>query len=226
MILIKEISAAINRASMKLLSFVFIILISWMSVSGQNTQKKISKSDGTILLKVTDVFGEHQFYVDIKFNGRYAKIMCTYTDSIRFSDVRKDVEFSKLTLETAKYKLYEQQPKWLIDSLTRIFEMHSTYTRDSASINLRKDKEYAKLLERFCNATKDELAPNIKRTWTDGYSITISITNDQKKLIVYADTPDSTNHPLLMSMVAQTLEKCKGSNAVKKILNFHVEFKR
>ena len=64
MILIKKISAAINRSSMKLLSFVFIISISWMSVSGQNTRKKKSKSDGTILLKVADVFGEHQFYVD------------------------------------------------------------------------------------------------------------------------------------------------------------------
>jgi ATP-dependent protease HslVU (ClpYQ) ATPase subunit len=194
-----------------------------MTVSALNAQSDMDKAEGMISFKGADAFGEHQFTVRILIKENYAKITYAYKDSIRHSDVRKDLTYSKLSLERHKYKVDEPKPEWILDSTAKILEKHSAYSRDSTIVNLENDKEYADLLECFSNASRDDLAPKIKRNWFDGYTVDISVANNQKNLNVFADTPNSSNHPLLINMLSNTLKKRKDSIPVEKILGYYLE---
>lgn len=210
---------------MKFLSLIFILLMIASVVSAQTDQNETNKSKGMILLNGHDAFGDNKFYINIYLQKNSAKIVCAYRDSIRYADVRNDVTYNQIRLERQKHEVDDLKQSWLIDSIARIFEKHSAYSRDSITIDLKKDKEYRDLLGRFSHANKEELAPKIERTWLDGYTVSTCIITKDKNLKVHTDTPGSNTHPLLIKMIASSLSKRKDSDAVKKILMFYQEFK-
>jgi hypothetical protein len=204
-----------------LLNTVFCLLLSSLVFA----QHVVKKGDITIQIKGYALGMEHLFYLDIYKKRSSATIVYSYLDSVKFAESRKDTLFSFYRAKLRQYPLYDPRGDAITDTVLLLYEKHSDFTRDSIAINLKTDTAYRNLLQRFSNATKEELAPKVERTWLDGYSILVDLITDAKRLKVDMDTPHALTHSLLFEMINGTLNKSKNSGAVNKILKQYNSFK-
>jgi hypothetical protein len=206
---------------MKHFLILYILLILGFPIMAQNKWDTPSKYEKRISLNGYDAWIAHKFYVDVYINTKSAKIVFAYQDSIRFSNLKTDERYSQLHLEQQKFDPNQLKPRWFIDSVAKVFEEHASYTKDSIFLDLENERGYGELLQRFCNASKEELAPKVENNSMDGYTLNISIMTQDKNWKLSTDCPKSNSHPLLFEMMSKTIYKNKYGDAVKKILSFY-----
>jgi hypothetical protein len=207
---------------MRILSMVYILISISSSVLAQNSDKKKTTSEGTISFQGVDAWGSHKFNVNIYFSNHSGKLVIAFQDSVRISSLRNDLKYISLRVEEGKFGLDEVKPRWISDSLGKVIENHYAYTKDSVSLDLAKHKNYENLLKRFCSVDKHEIVPKIEGNWLDGYILSISIATADKRSTLYADTPKSNTHPLLIEMLSSTLDRFRDSAAGNKIRSYYI----
>ena len=207
---------------MKHLLSTAILLAICLNLIGQDL---IKKSDIVIHITGHDAWVDHQFFVDIYKRGNSAKLVYSYRDGVKYAEARKDKRFDLLRTKQQQFTTDDPKRAALTDTILKLYQYHSAFTRDSITINLKKDINYNNLLQRFSEATKEELAPKIEHTWLDGCTISTTIITIDRNSEIHTDTPGEATHPLLMSFIRNTLSKKKDSEVIRKVLKFYVEYK-
>ncbi|MES2378014.1 MAG: hypothetical protein V4553_15610 [Bacteroidota bacterium] len=207
----------------KIKSFLLISIFLFISVD-LFAQSIVKKGDIVIHLTGNDAFVNHRFYIDIYKKSNSVKVVYSYLDSLKHSEVGKDPEYARVENKKQEYEDNDPKRKLHWDTIGMIFERHKAYTRDSVTINLKTDTAYSNLLQRVANVDKAELAPKIDPMVLDGDSMSINIITTDKNMQAAAHAPGAKTHPLLFSFITSTLNKDRKSSAVKKIRKYYTEY--
>jgi hypothetical protein len=206
---------------MKTLLLIAVCLFTSVELSAQNAVKK---GDIVIHLTGNDAFVNHRFYIDIYKKSNSVKVVYSYLDSLKHSEVGKDPEYARVENKKQEYEDGDPRRKLYWDTIGMIFERHKAYTRDSVTINLKTDTAYSNLLQRVAYADKADLAPKIDPMVLDGDSMSINIITADKNMQAAAHAPVAKTHPFLFSFITSTLNKDRKSSVVKKIRKYYTEY--
>lgn len=211
-----------QELSMKNILLSFIIVLTPSALLAQSVVKK-----GDVVIHISGsvvAINDHKFDLDIYKKGNSVEIKYTSCDSIKYAEIRKDPEFRRLNDISFNYEPGIVKRNLMSDSIGMVIEKHKAFTRDSVLLKLKTDTSYRNLLQRIANADKAELTPKIESHLLDGYNISIRIITTDKNLFLVASNPELKTHALLFSIIKQTLNKNKNSNAVQKIRKHYTEF--
>lgn len=173
---------------------IFLLLF-----KGTFAQESVNKGDVIIHIYNSVAFINYKFMMNIRKKGNEVKINYACMDSVKFSEVRKDPEYS------------------ITNSSSTLFDRHTAYTKDSVIINLKRDTAYKNLLLRIANASEIELKQNKKRDVLDGDHPNFIIINHSGSKTISAHAPDPDEMPLLYRLLQSSLAQAKNSPAVIKI---------
>jgi hypothetical protein len=215
---------------MKSLLFTFLLLF----VSSRLwAQDDITKDDIKIRVTYFDM-NEHDFLIDVDIIKTTATVTYISYDSIRFENVRKDFQYQAINKRRLAYKNGDPKVRLTEDSISKIYEKHRIYTRDSKKINLNKDTTYRNLIKRILTSSKDELSPDINANAkiTKTYIVTsgsgnfnLVIVTPTSKRSIPAHLPQLETEPLLFNFLKSSLGKKPNSSTVKNILKNYPGYK-
>ncbi|MFD2873662.1 hypothetical protein ACFS5N_14345 [Mucilaginibacter ximonensis] len=201
---------------------LLLLAILFYTAKGLFAQEIVNKGDIAIHIVDADAWGMHKFFIDIYKHRNQVKIVYAHRDSIKHAEIRRDPAYKPISHAAFRYPSSDPRGQSALDSLTKYFDLHSVYTRDSVTIDIKHDTAYGNLLSRIAKTSEAEL----KRKHDDVHVLDgdfpsfIVITNRENKK-AEAQSPTMQSHPLLFTLLHHTMEEGKSLKAADKIRKYY-----
>ncbi|GAA4096035.1 hypothetical protein [Mucilaginibacter panaciglaebae] len=194
---------------MRSLTPLILIIVLLFAAKPLFAQETVNKGDIIIHIHGSGPDFMSKYQVDIYRRSNSIKIIYAVFDSIRVSATRKDTAFARVSAKYMKGGGDSIENKRLSDAVYDYFERYSVYDRDSVTIAVRKDTAYNHLLERVAKAHTEDLLQterNKNRNLLDGVHMAFTMVTASGKKVVGARSPRQTSHPLLYSLLSETMK--------------------
>lgn len=90
------------------------------------------------------------------------------------------------------------------DTIDSLYNLHSRHIIATIKISRQSQPEYMSLIDSVLNADSTRLIPKDKRSMLDGTDVTVKVSLSNKQARYYANSPETTSHPLLYSFLSKT----------------------
>jgi len=140
------------RSATKFLAILLLLL----PAKGLFAQHTVNKGDVVINIYDQDSF-INKFIMNIYKKGNEVKINYAYWDRTKRSEIRKDPKYQTLANHKLIYHIDDPRRIAAADSLADLFERYAVYTKDSVTVDLKRDTAYRNLLTRITKSSRAEL---------------------------------------------------------------------
>jgi hypothetical protein len=187
-----------------------------------NCLKAQNNNDITINISAHPVLNRNEFLIDITRHNNVITLAYTVLDSISYFNLNKDPRFVDLATGVKAKNLDNTTAQTMQAEINRMIKKQSYYSRDSIIINSETDTAYTALLNKTGAASTSVLEnteANKHRHVLDGIQFRFGISSGDNIREIYAHSPNATSHPLLYSLIEETLgiyRKLKGDTFLTK----------
>lgn len=185
--------------------YLLLIMFFSLCITELYARPVLPKQKDTASIAIATTTGSgSKFLVQIHKDGQAIKIVYTLFDSIRYSRLKNDTAFIRLS------NLSKQDPqqgdKYFIKKYLKIINSYRDSKKDSIYADTKTDTAYGQLIDQVILADQNELNQKKARIILDGMSYLFTISTISGIKEVSAHSPIATSHPLLYKLLTQTFE--------------------